>query len=73
METKQEKAYYALQLREIYNEGWNNKIWDRVADFLGDDTTATWNEVFEVCEIEKAKLEAFFTEAELEEILNFKA
>lgn len=68
---EQQNGFYARQIREVYNEGWNSKIWDRVADFLGDDTTQNWYAVFEACEIQRSTLEAFFTEAEIKEILEF--
>lgn len=71
MTTKQD-SFYAKQLREVYNEGWSTPIWDRVADFLGDDTTQNWYAVFEACEVEKSQLEGFFTPDEIKEILDFK-
>ena len=70
--TTQQGGFYAKQLREVYNEGWGSKLWDRVADFLGDDTTQNWFAVFETCEIEKSQLEGLYTEDEIKEILDFK-
>lgn len=67
-----EEETNALQLREIYCSGWELKIWDRVADFLGNDSTKEWYQVFEAQKIDTKSLKEFFTKEELKEILNFK-
>lgn len=68
---RSEEEINAHQLAEVYCSGWKLKIWDRVADFVGNNSTKEWYQVFEAQKIDTESLKEFFTEKELKKIMNY--